>query len=82
MASWSALRQPPSDRRYRLSGQPRIAMKATQTDDGRTRFVPIEDRWVPDLMNEFNMGNSIYMTPIVANNVLYIATRTHLYAIE
>ena len=28
------------------------------------------------------MPNSIYMTPIVANNVLYIATKTHLFAIS
>jgi hypothetical protein len=27
------------------------------------------------------MGNSVYSTPIVANNVLYIANRTHLFAI-
>jgi outer membrane protein assembly factor BamB len=31
---------------------------------------------------EINMGNSVYQTPIVANNVLYIANKTHLFAIE
>jgi hypothetical protein len=30
---------------------------------------------------EINMGNSVYSTPIVAGNVLYIANRTHLFAI-
>jgi outer membrane protein assembly factor BamB len=30
---------------------------------------------------EINMGSSIYSTPIVANNVLYISNRTHLFAI-
>jgi outer membrane protein assembly factor BamB len=30
---------------------------------------------------EINMGNSVYSTPIVANNVLYIANKTHLFAI-
>jgi len=30
---------------------------------------------------EINMGNSVYSTPIVADNVLYIANRTHLFAI-
>jgi outer membrane protein assembly factor BamB len=30
---------------------------------------------------EVNMGNSVYTTPIVAGNVLYIANRTHLFAI-
>ena len=33
-------------------------------------------------VHEINMGNSVYSTPIVANNVLYIATRSALYAIE
>jgi outer membrane protein assembly factor BamB len=28
-----------------------------------------------------NMGNSVYSTPIVADNVLYIASRSHLFAI-
>lgn len=31
---------------------------------------------------EINMGNSVYSTPIVANNVLYIANKTHIFAIE
>lgn len=30
---------------------------------------------------EINMGNSVYSTPIVANNVLYIANKTHVFAI-
>lgn len=32
-------------------------------------------------INEISMGNSVYSSPIVANNVLYIANRTHLFAI-
>jgi len=32
-------------------------------------------------MEEINMGNSVYSTPIVANGVLYIANKTHLFAI-
>jgi hypothetical protein len=32
-------------------------------------------------LGEINMGNSVYSTPIVADNVLYIANRTHLFAI-
>jgi len=28
-----------------------------------------------------DMGNSVYSTPIVADNVLYISNRTHLFAI-
>ncbi|MEX0820224.1 MAG: PQQ-binding-like beta-propeller repeat protein, partial [Pirellulaceae bacterium] len=31
---------------------------------------------------EINMGNSVYSTPIVANDVLFIANRTHLFAIK
>ena len=28
-----------------------------------------------------DMGNSVYSTPIVADNVLYVCNRTHLFAI-
>jgi outer membrane protein assembly factor BamB len=31
---------------------------------------------------EINMKNSVYSTPIVANDVLFIVNRTHLFAIE
>lgn len=34
-----------------------------------------------DLLAEINMQNSVYTTPVVANGVLYIANRTHLFAI-
>jgi hypothetical protein len=30
---------------------------------------------------EINMGNSVYSTPIVADDVIYISNRTHLFAI-
>lgn len=33
-------------------------------------------------INEINMGTSVYQTPIVANNVLYIPTKSRLFAIE
>ncbi len=35
-----------------------------------------------EILAENNMGNSVYSTPVVANNVLYIANKTHLFAIE
>ena len=35
-----------------------------------------------NLMSEMNMGSSVYSTPIVANNVLYIANKDHVFAIE
>jgi outer membrane protein assembly factor BamB len=34
-----------------------------------------------ELLGEITMGNSIYSTPVFANNVLYIASRTTLFAI-
>ncbi len=35
-----------------------------------------------EIINEINMNNAVYSTPIVANNVLYIANKSTLYAIE
>ena len=34
-----------------------------------------------ELLSEVNMGNSVYSTPVVANGVLYIMTRSKIYAI-
>ncbi len=35
-----------------------------------------------EIINEVNMGNAVYTTPVVADNVLYIANKSHLFAIE
>ncbi|MHB9045509.1 MAG: outer membrane protein assembly factor BamB family protein [Pirellulales bacterium] len=35
-----------------------------------------------ELLAEINMGDSVYSTPVVAGNVLYISTRKHLFAIQ
>ena len=35
-----------------------------------------------DPIAEINMGNSVYSTPVVANNTLYITNKTHLFAIQ
>ena len=35
-----------------------------------------------DLIAEVNMGNSVYSTPIVAGDTLYIANKSHLFAIR
>lgn len=35
-----------------------------------------------DPIAEINMGNSVYSTPIVANDVLFIADKTHIFAIK
>ncbi len=34
------------------------------------------------ILAENNMGNSVYSTPVVANDIMYIANKTHLFAIE
>jgi outer membrane protein assembly factor BamB len=34
------------------------------------------------MLEEIDMGAPVYSTPVVANGVLYVATQTHLYAIE
>ena len=60
---------------FKLSADPQVAMKKV---DGELH--PIN----ADPSNNFeviNMGNSVYSTPIVANGVLYISNRTHLFAI-
>ncbi|HEX5471281.1 MAG TPA: PQQ-binding-like beta-propeller repeat protein, partial [Lacipirellulaceae bacterium] len=54
---------------FRHSADPNVAMKK----DG--------DEMQP-YYGRVNMGNSVYSTPIVANNVLYIANRTYLFAIS
>jgi outer membrane protein assembly factor BamB len=35
-----------------------------------------------EVINEINMNNSVLSTPVVANNVLYIANKTHVFAIQ
>lgn len=54
---------------FRHSADPNVAMK----DDGG-EMIPYH--------GEIEMGNSVYSTPVVAGNVLYISNRTHLFAIE
>ncbi|MDA7951433.1 MAG: PQQ-like beta-propeller repeat protein, partial [Pirellulaceae bacterium] len=49
-------------------------------EDGDISIFTLADE--EDLLDEINMGNSVYSTPIFANGVLYIANRSHLYAIE
>jgi outer membrane protein assembly factor BamB len=54
---------------FRHSADPKVAMKGD------------EDAREPHY-GEISMGNSVYSTPVVAGNILYIANRTHLFAIE
>jgi outer membrane protein assembly factor BamB len=34
-----------------------------------------------EIISEINMGNAVYTSPVVANNTLFIANKTHLFAI-
>lgn len=54
---------------FRLSADPK---KAMIKKDGE--MIPRH--------GEVNMGNSVYSTPIIADNILYISNRSHLFAIE
>lgn len=52
------------------------------TADRQKALIQIEeDEWQPAL-GEIKMENSVYSTPIIANDVLFIANRTHLFAIS
>ena len=53
---------------FRHSADPKVAMKK------------VDDEMQP-YYGRVNMGNSVYSTPVVAGNVLYIANRTYLFAI-
>ncbi len=35
-----------------------------------------------EMLGEVNMGSAVYTTPIVANDVMYIANRNRLFAIQ
>ena len=67
---------------FNLSADPQVAMNSLPLVEGDTE----EDlEWVPINANDdgdvTNMDNSVYSTPIVANNVLFIANKTHVFAI-
>ncbi len=57
---------------FELSMDPDKSVKKAGVASGAV-YVPL---------NEFNMGSSIFTMPVVANNVLYIAARNRLFAIE
>ena len=66
---------------FRHGGDSGMGIEVLETEEGHELFVPTDDHPL-GLINEIYMGNAIFMTPIVANNVLYIATRNALFAIE
>ncbi|MFV1966071.1 MAG: PQQ-binding-like beta-propeller repeat protein [Pirellulaceae bacterium] len=59
---------------FQLSGDPHVAMKNI---DGE--LVPINADGNGEVVN---MDNSVYSSPVVANNVLFIANKERLFAIE
>jgi outer membrane protein assembly factor BamB len=36
----------------------------------------------PEVLAEINMGNSVYSTPIAVGDTIYIANKSHLFAIR
>ena len=59
---------------FNLSADPKVAMKEI---DGELHPINTNED-----LEVTNMGNSVYSTPILANGVLYIANKSHLFAIE
>ncbi|NOY40544.1 MAG: PQQ-binding-like beta-propeller repeat protein [Planctomycetes bacterium] len=50
------------------------------SSDREIAMQEVDGEWEPHYGTR-DMGNSVYSTPIVSNNVLYISNRTHLFAI-
>lgn len=50
-------------------------------EDGEVSIFKLGETVDNEPMEVMDMGNSVYSTPIVANGVLYIANKTHLFAI-
>jgi outer membrane protein assembly factor BamB len=48
-------------------------------EDGDVTIFRLSEK--QEVLGEINMGNAVYTSPVVANNVLYIANKTHLFAI-
>ena len=66
---------------FKLSADPNVAMKEIEGERYpiNAQVEDTDDFLIGDVTR---MGNSVYSTPIVANNTLFIANRTHLFAIE
>lgn len=50
------------------------------TSDPKKALKKVDKEWKPAL-GEINVGNAVHTTPVVANNVLYIANKNRLFAI-
>ena len=45
-------------------------------------FVMLSASKEKNVLSETNLGSPVYSTPIVANDVLYVGTQSHLYALQ
>jgi outer membrane protein assembly factor BamB len=75
---------------FRHSADPNVAMRNVAQEGEEPDLMPYYSMFRPDPDSDdpnagtyetINMGNSVYSTPIVAGNVLYIANKSHLFAI-
>jgi outer membrane protein assembly factor BamB len=67
---------------FRHSADPNVAMRNIAPEGEEPEMKPYYAIFRRDENSEdLNMGNSVYSTPIVADNVLYIANKSHLFAI-
>ena len=62
---------------FNLSADPAVAMILDRREN-----VKVEDRDKDQPAFTISMEGTVYTTPIVANNVLYISTNEHLFAIQ
>jgi hypothetical protein len=58
----------------------RASMVALGDEDGDITIFKLGTE--PEVVAEINMGNSIYSTPIAVGDTLYIANKSHLFAIR
>ncbi|MFM2095970.1 MAG: hypothetical protein RIS70_3094 [Planctomycetota bacterium] len=58
---------------FKLSADPEVAMPKREDENGEVKNLPIQ---------MISMYNSIYSTPVIANGVMYIANKDHLFAIQ
>ncbi len=58
---------------FGFSADPDVAMPKREDENGEVKNLPLQT---------ISMYNSIYSTPVVANGVLYIGNKDHLFAIQ
>jgi outer membrane protein assembly factor BamB len=69
---------------FNVSANIEEAMQVVKDENGEKEYYPInaqkpDEESRPEVVN---MNNSVYSTPIMANGVLYIANKDHLFAIQ